>query len=114
METRPWGHFEVLGEGCGWVAKRLVVKPGCRLSYQRHKNRCEDWVVVGGRGRVRVNGVGLDAVVGDVFRIGREDLHRLENPGDVDLEVLEVQTGAPSEEDIERVEDDYGRVKGAE
>ena len=107
---RPWGGWTVVDAGARFVVKRLVVRPGARLSLQRHRWRDEHWVVVGGRAEVALDGV--NAVVeenGSVF-IPAGQTHRLANPGPGDLVVVEVQYGQRLEEgDIERLEDSYGR-----
>ena len=108
---RPWGSFQDLDIGPRFRVKRITVKPGGKLSLQFHHHRAEHWVVVGGTARV---------TRGDVVRLLTEDesihiavgqMHRLENPGKVDLELIEVQTGSyVGEDDIVRVEDIYDRV----
>lgn len=108
---RPWGAFEAIGEGPRWKAKRIVVQPGQALSLQRHAHRAEHWVVVRGRARIQrgdeVVHLGVDAST----YIPRGTLHRLENDGDEPLVIVEVQTGDRlAEDDIERVEDRYGRT----
>ncbi len=107
---RPWGAFERLAEGPRWLAKRIVVAPGQALSLQRHQHRAEHWVVVRGRARVTCGDAVVELRVDQSTYIPRGVAHRLENPGDEPLVVLEVQTGAVLDEaDIERLEDRYGR-----
>lgn len=110
-DERPWGTWEVLGVGEGHAVKRIVVRPGMRLSLQRHAHRAERWVVVSGEGQV-TKGERIVAVqAGDVVAIGVGDLHRIANTGASDLTFVEVQLGDRLEEaDIERVADDHGRV----
>jgi mannose-1-phosphate guanylyltransferase/mannose-1-phosphate guanylyltransferase/mannose-6-phosphate isomerase len=108
---RPWGSYQSLDQGDRYQVKRIVVKPAGRLSLQLHHHRAEHWVVVRGTARV---------VVGQETKIIHENesiyipigsQHRLENPGKIDLELIEVQTGSYlGEDDIVRIEDDYRRT----
>jgi mannose-1-phosphate guanylyltransferase/mannose-6-phosphate isomerase len=107
---RPWGSYQSLDQGDRYQVKHIVVKPAGRLSLQLHHHRAEHWVVVRGTARV---------VVGQETKIIHENesiyipigsQHRLENPGKIDLELIEVQTGSYlGEDDIVRIEDDYRR-----
>ena len=107
---RPWGSYQSVDQGPRFQVKRIVVKQGGRLSLQLHHHRAEHWIVVQGTARV---------TVGDETRIVHENestyipigaKHRLENPGKIDLELIEVQTGSYlGEDDIVRIEDDYRR-----
>jgi mannose-1-phosphate guanylyltransferase/mannose-6-phosphate isomerase len=107
---RPWGSYQSLDQGERYQVKRIVVKQGGRLSLQMHHHRAEHWVVVRGTARV---------TVGDSISLLHENesiyvpsgaRHRLENPGKIDLELIEVQTGSYlGEDDIVRIEDDYHR-----
>ena len=108
---RPWGTYEVIERGEGFQVKHLTVRPGASLSLQRHRHRSEHWVVVRGTAAV-VRGE-------DAFRLSENQSmyvpqgvrHRLSNPGEVPLEIVEVQTGDYlGEDDIERFEDDYRRA----
>lgn len=108
---RPWGWFDVLEEGSGFKIKRINVKPGASLSLQKHAHRSEHWVVVKGIAEV-TNGeeTSLYHVNQSTF-IPLGNIHRLANPGDEDLEIIEVQIGVYlGEDDIVRIEDSYGRV----
>lgn len=108
---RPWGHFVCLDRGAGYQVKRLQVEPGRRLSRQRHRHRHERWTVVHGTARVELDGVERRLGVGDVVDIRPGAVHRLANPGEDPLVIIEVQTGAYlGEDDIERFADDFGRV----
>jgi mannose-1-phosphate guanylyltransferase/mannose-6-phosphate isomerase len=110
---RPWGFYQGLDRGDRFLVKRIVVKPGERLSLQRHKHRAEHWVVVRGTARVTIDGVVRDLVENESAFVRSGAVHRLENPGKEPLELIEVQTGAHlSENDIERLEDDYRRRPG--
>jgi mannose-1-phosphate guanylyltransferase/mannose-6-phosphate isomerase len=107
---RPWGSYHAIDQGPRFQVKRIVVKQGGRLSLQLHHHRAEHWVVVRGTARV---------TIGDETKILHENestyiplgaKHRLENPGKIDLELIEVQTGSYlGEDDIVRIEDDYRR-----
>jgi mannose-6-phosphate isomerase-like protein (cupin superfamily) len=113
-DTRPWGAWMVIDAGAGFVAKRITVRPGQRLSLQRHQHRDEHWVVVQGAATVTRDAENFPLGAGEVTRIGCGQAHRVANPGAVDLVFIEVQTGATlSEDDIERLDDDYGRAGGA-
>jgi mannose-1-phosphate guanylyltransferase len=108
---RPWGTYTVLEEGDGYKMKRIEVKPGASLSLQMHHHRSEHWIVVGGVAKV-VNGEAellLHANESTYIPAGHK--HRLENPGQVDLVLIEVQTGSYlGEDDIVRFQDVYGRT----
>jgi mannose-6-phosphate isomerase len=107
---RPWGWFETLAEGEGYRVKRLRLHAGRRISLQRHRHRCEHWVVVDGQGTIECGGQQLEAVVGTTVFIPVGGLHRA-SAGAEALEIIEVQRGSLlSEEDIERFDDDFGRV----
>ncbi len=111
---RPWGSYTVLELGERHQVKRITVLPGRRLSLQRHRRRAEQWVVVRGTARVTRGDEVLDLGPGQSVAIAREQAHRLENPGAELLEVVEVQTGDYlGEDDIVRLQDDFGRVPGA-
>ncbi|OUX72868.1 MAG: mannose-6-phosphate isomerase [Synechococcus sp. TMED90] len=107
---RPWGWYEDLLSGPGYKLKRLLVRQGCRLSLQRHRHRSENWTVVAGSGQLLCDGHSVDATAGSTFHIPCGSIHRaIGGPGD--LLIIEVQHGSTLEEsDIERLEDDFGRV----
>lgn len=108
---RPWGHYESLTMGPRFQVKRIVVKPGGRLSLQSHFHRSEHWVVVQGTARVTVNdSVRLLGENQSVY-IPLGAVHRLENEGKLPMTLIEVQTGTYlGEDDIVRYEDVYGRA----
>jgi mannose-6-phosphate isomerase-like protein (cupin superfamily) len=108
MEQRPWGFYEVLSDAIDHKVKRITVHPGKRLSLQRHKHRSEHWFIVEGMAHIQIGNEEFTAVSGDSVDISTEELHRIEA---VDRVVfIEVQTGGYfGEDDIERLEDDYGR-----
>jgi mannose-6-phosphate isomerase len=110
-EERPWGSFTVIDDSRSFKAKRIEVLPGKRLSYQRHSRRAEHWFVVNGIAKVTLNGVEIPVKSGESIDIGLGDAHRVENPSENELLVfIEVQTGDYfGEDDIERLEDDFGR-----
>ncbi len=110
-DVRPWGEWEVLDVTEHSCIKRIRVRPGQRLSLQRHRHRREFWLVVRGRARVERDGETIELGPGEHVVIPLGCWHRVANPGDGPLEFVEVQTGAHlDEDDIERREDDYGRV----
>ena len=109
--TRPWGTYTVLEEGTRFKIKRIEVKPGCSLSLQMHHHRSEHWIVVSGMAKV-VNGEQeLFISTNESTYIPAGHKHRLENPGVLDLVMIEVQSGEYlGEDDIVRFQDNYGRV----
>jgi mannose-1-phosphate guanylyltransferase/mannose-6-phosphate isomerase len=107
---RPWGYYEALDAGENFQVKRLMVLPGQSLSLQMHHKRAEHWVVVSGRARVTRGEDVIDLERNQSTYIPAETKHRLENPGDEPLLVVEVQSGAYlGEDDIVRFEDRYKR-----
>lgn len=109
--TRPWGSYEVLAEGSAHKVKSITVLAGKRLSYQRHSRRAEHWFVVQGTGVVTLDGVAIDVAPGSAIDVAIGVCHRIENTGSAELIFIEVQHGDYfGEDDIERLDDDYGRV----
>ena len=107
---RPWGSYQSVDNGERHQVKRIVVKPGQRLSLQRHYHRSEHWIVVRGAARVTVNETVKTVHENESIYIPMGAVHRLENPGKILLELIEVQTGSYlGEDDIIRLEDDYRR-----
>ncbi len=107
---RPWGSYTVLEEGPGFKIKRIVVKPGASLSLQMHYHRSEHWVVVSGTAKVLNGEQELLVRTNESTYIPAGHKHRLENPGKLDLVMIEVQSGGYlGEDDIVRLEDRYGR-----
>lgn len=110
-DERPWGSFTVLDEGTGFKVKRIEVHPGKRLSYQKHAQRSEHWFVVAGTAKVTLNGDDRIVSAGEAVDIAVGTAHRVENPGSDQLVFIEVQQGPYlGEDDIVRLEDDFGRV----
>jgi mannose-6-phosphate isomerase len=108
---RPWGRYEVLQESATHKVKCIWVSPGKRLSYQRHKFRAEHWFIVAGDADVTIDGVVKRVGAGDSVDFGIGALHRIHNIGSTEVIFVEVQTGTYfGEDDIERVEDDFGRT----
>lgn len=108
---RPWGSYTVLGEGPGYKMKKIVVSPGQRLSLQLHYHRSEHWVVIGGTAKVTIGELEQMVHKNESVFIPPSTKHRLENPGKMPLEIIEVQNGDYLEEDdIVRFDDLYGRV----
>jgi mannose-6-phosphate isomerase len=108
---RPWGYYLVLHEDAGYKVKQFVVRPGSRLSLQRHRQRAEHWQVVRGEAAVTRGKEIVRLLPGGSIDIPLGVLHRVESVGKEDLVVIEVQTGEyVGEDDIERFEDDYGRA----
>jgi mannose-6-phosphate isomerase len=111
-DERPWGNYTVLMDAEGYKVKKIVVRPGKRLSYQQHAHRSEHWFVVQGQGAVILDGSKSPIVAGHAVDIPQGAAHRIENNGDDDLIFIEVQHGAYfGEDDIVRLDDDFGRVE---
>jgi len=109
---RPWGSYTVLEDGPQYKVKRVTVKPGGRLSLQYHHRRSEHWVVTAGTARVTCGERVFDLHVNESTGIPKGTPHRLENPGPVPLDIIEVQCGDyVGEDDIVRLADDYGRAE---
>lgn len=107
---RPWGNYQSLDNGDRYQVKRIVVKKGGRLSLQYHNHRAEHWVVVRGTAKVTIGEETRTLHENESVYIPIGTPHRLENPGKIDLELIEVQTGSYlGEDDIIRIEDDYRR-----
>lgn len=111
FEARPWGSYAVVAEEADHKIKRIVVSPGKRLSYQRHAKRSEHWFIVRGQALVTLDGSPVQRAKGDAIDIPAGAAHRIENIGTDDLVFIEVQHGTYfGEDDIERLEDDFGRA----
>ena len=110
FEKRQWGSFKVLLDEEYIKVKKIVVNSGKRLSLQLHTKRDEHWFVVEGFGTLELNGQTIDISAGDSFDIKKYQTHRVRASGLNDLVILEIQTGVCQEDDIIRIEDDYGRV----
>tara|TARA_R110002096_G_scaffold6305_4_gene29251 strand:- start:9996 stop:11351 length:1356 start_codon:yes stop_codon:yes gene_type:complete len=107
---RPWGSFDSLENAENFQVKRLVVKPGAELSLQKHAHRSEHWVVVKGKARVTRNDEVFDLNTNESTYISIGDIHRIANPFDEPAHIIEVQCGDYlGEDDIVRLEDNYGR-----
>lgn len=111
FDRRPWGCFTVLDQGDGYKVKRIEVLPGKRLSYQKHSRRAEHWLIVQGEAHVTLDDSGITVLAGEAIDIPVGAAHRVENRGDQDLIVIEVQRGDYlGEDDIVRLQDDFGRA----
>ena len=112
-DERPWGDYAVLDEGHDYKVKRITVAAGRRLSYQRHARREEHWLVVHGAGRVTLDGDESDVHPGSAVDVPVGAAHRIANTGTEPLIFIEVQRGDYfGEDDIVRLDDDYGRAEG--
>ncbi len=108
---RPWGYYIVLSDEADHKVKRIVVHPGNRLSLQLHHRRSEHWHIVKGSAVVTLDNNPIPLKAGESVDIPVETRHRIENKGNVDLVFIEIQRGDYfGEDDIERFEDDFGRV----
>ncbi|SIT08959.1 mannose-1-phosphate guanylyltransferase/mannose-6-phosphate isomerase [Neptunomonas antarctica] len=109
---RPWGKYDSIDNGERYQVKRITVRPGAKLSVQMHHHRAEHWIVVSGTAKVTIDEVENFITENQSVYIPITAVHALENPGKVDLELIEVQSGSYlGEDDIVRFEDRYGRVK---
>jgi mannose-6-phosphate isomerase len=109
-DHRPWGYYVVYADEPDHKVKRTVVRPGHRLSLQRHQRRAEHWFVLKGVAVVAVDGKDHHLHPGQALDLPAGSWHRILNPGPGELAFIEVQTGDYfGEDDIERAEDDYGR-----
>lgn len=108
---RPWGKYDSVDNGKRYQVKRITVKPGAKLSVQMHHHRAEHWVVVSGTASVTLNGEVRLLCENESIYLPVGAVHALENPGKIDLELIEIQVGAYlGEDDIVRFEDRYGRA----
>ena len=107
---RPWGWYMTIDEGKNFKVKRIQVNPGASLSLQKHSKRAEHWVVVKGTAKVESGDKKIILIENESTFIPLGELHRLSNPENTTLEIIEVQSGEYlGEDDIERIEDNYGR-----
>lgn len=114
FEHRPWGAWFVLDEGAGYKVKRIEVEPGQRLSYQTHEHRSEHWIVVAGTATCVIDGAEIVARQNETIFVEVGQAHRITNMHDDTLVIIEIQGGAyTGEDDITRLEDDYGRHEDA-
>lgn len=110
-DERPWGNFTVLDESDNYKVKRIQVLPQKRLSYQMHSMRAEHWMVVGGKAKVTLDGREIVLSPGDTVDVPAGVAHRIENIGGENLIFIEIQRGSYlGEDDIQRLQDDYGRI----
>ena len=108
---RPWGNYHSLVKEKEWQVKLIEVKPGERLSLQKHKFRSEHWVVVSGTAKVEIDGKEIILNKNESSYIPVGSKHRLSNPSKNNLKIIEIQSGSYlGEDDIERFEDNYGRI----
>ncbi len=109
-ENRPWGSFTTLEEGPGYKIKRIEVNPGHRLSLQMHHHRSEHWIVLSGTAKVTCDDKIEVLEANQSTYVPQCSAHRLENPGVIQLVIIEVQNGEYlGEDDIIRFQDDYSR-----
>lgn len=110
IEVRPWGAYEVILDAKDCKVKRISVTPGQRLSLQYHEKRDELWQIISGEGSITVDDKIFKLYPQDSITIFRRQHHRIHNTGDKDLVFIEIQTGGYfGEDDIIRIQDDYGR-----
>lgn len=108
---RPWGYYVILGNSSVFQVKIIHVNAGKRLSLQSHKYRAEHWFIVSGNATVQKGDQAFELNCGDSIDISQGEIHRISAPIENDVEFIEVQTGTSFDEgDIERIDDDFGRV----
>jgi len=108
---RPWGYYQSIDQGSRYQVKRIVVRPGGRLSLQKHHHRAEHWIVVRGAAEVTLNDKVTLVHENESIYLPIGSTHRLANPGKIDVELIEVQTGSYfGEDDIVRIDDVYNRI----
>ncbi len=108
---RPWGSYESIINGDGYQVKRIVVSPGRKLSLQYHHHRSEHWTVVSGQAHVTLNDDVVILQPDESIYIPLGAVHRIDNRGEDDIVLIEVQCGDYlGEDDIVRIEDDFGRA----
>ena len=112
---RPWGNYTILSDDApDHKVKRIVVHPGKRLSYQMHSKRSEHWFIVAGTATVTLDGKTIEVPAGEALDIPLGSAHRVGNERNEDVVLIEVQHGTYfGEDDIVRLEDDFGRVDAA-
>ncbi len=109
---RPWGFYESIVDEERWQVKLINVEPGEKLSLQMHHHRSEHWIIVNGTAKVEIDGKEITLHENQSSYIPLGSKHRLSNPGKIPLKLIEVQSGSYlGEDDIERFEDNYGRIK---
>ncbi len=108
VENRPWGKFEQFCKNSVSTVKLITVNPNSKLSLQFHNNREEFWRVIAGSGEVVIDGKTLNAKDGDEFFVPKKSVHRMQTNGSI-MKILEISFGEFDEDDIVRIEDDYGR-----
>jgi mannose-1-phosphate guanylyltransferase len=107
---RPWGKYDLIDYGDHYQVKRITVKPGAALSLQKHQHRAEQWTILVGTAKVTKGDEVLILAENESVYIPIGEVHALENPGEVDLELIEIQSGEYlGEDDIIRLQDRYGR-----
>jgi len=109
-DNRPWGRWEEYLNEDGYRLKRILVHPGERLSLQKHAHRAEHWVIVNGEGVFTLDAEDKRVKSGDTVFIPIGGVHRIQNDGTEELIIIETQLGRCEEDDIFRLEDDYGRA----
>lgn len=110
-DVRPWGKWIVVDAGAGFAVKRITVNSGGVLSLQRHRHRAESWTIVAGVAEVTLGGESFTAMAGETVEVPRGQVHRIANTSAEPVVFIEVQMGGTLDEnDIERLEDRYGRT----
>ena len=108
---RPWGYYRTIEQKANYQIKHITVKPGKRLSLQYHFKRDEHWTIIKGKGIAQLNDKSIELRINDTIYIPKESKHRMTNNTDEFVEFIEIQIGDYlGEDDIVRLEDDFGRI----
>ena len=111
IEKRPWGNYHIIARNSGYQIKEIKVSADSKLSLQKHQNRAEFWQIIKGNCKVTVGDKKYDLEDNNNIYIPKNTFHRIENTGNQELIFVEIQLGKDiKEEDIVRIEDDYGRI----
>lgn len=111
VEKKPWGNYHIIAKNSGYQIKEIIVSVNSKLSLQKHKNRSEFWQIVKGKSKITLNGKEYYLKEKEYIYIPKNKVHRIENIGQENLIFIEIQLGEDlKEEDIIRIEDDYGRA----
>ena len=110
-EKRPWGEYFIISDEENHKIKKIVIRPSKRISLQKHFKRSEHWYIVSGKAIVTLNNSKISLCKGESIDIPVKSVHRIENQEKSDLVFIEIQIGSYfGEDDIERIEDDFGRI----
>ena len=111
VEKKPWGNYHIIAKNIGYQIKEIKVDEGSKLSLQKHTSRSEFWQIIRGKSKIIIEDDEYYLSEGEHIYIPKNTIHRIENIGHEELVFIEIQLGETlREEDIIRIEDDYGRI----